>query len=131
MKKIFGTDIREKKEFSAEGDILKQKFCFDEEKHIWVYERVRADGKLIGYELVKGKKSKGKDGSPIYTYPSSEQFGDNGYFIPAQFADKDIPKYLLCLKYGRKEGERKWQEYGQNGEGLRQTFVNSIIPHLR
>lgn len=112
---IFRTDIREKKEFRFEGDTLKQKKCYDEEKQIWLYERVNHSGRLFGYELVKGVKHKNPDGSLIYLYPSSEQFGDYGYFISSQWADKDIPKYLLYLKYGRKEGARKWQEQCQKG----------------
>lgn len=119
--KVFRTDIRDKKEFSLEGDTLKQKYCYDEEKQIWVYERYNHNGRLYGYELVKGIKHKNPDGSLIYLYPSSEKFGDYGYFISAQFA-KDIPKYLLYLKYGRKEGERKWQQRGQIGDPLRQTL---------
>ena len=121
MKEIVSTDISEKKEFTFEGDTLKQKYCYDEEKHIWVYERYNRNGRLIGYELVKGKKKKNPGGSEVYIYPSSEEFGTRGYFISAQWADKDIPKYLLYLKYGRKEGEKIWQQSGQNLGTLRQT----------
>ena len=113
MGRYYCKDISEKKEFSFDGDTLKQKYCYDEEKHIYVYERYNHNGRMIGYELVKGVKYKNPDCSIVYVYTSSEQFGSSGYFISAQWADIDIPKYLLYLKYGRKEGEKIWQQRGQ------------------
>lgn len=107
---IIRKDISEEKEFSFGSDTLKQKYCYDEEKHIYVYERYNHNGRLFGYELVKGKKYKNNDGSIVYTYPSSSDFGTYGYFISSQWADSDIPKYLLYLKYGRKVGELKRSE---------------------
>ena len=97
MEKIFRKDISEKKEFSFDGDTLKQKYCYDEEKQIWVYERYNHSGRLIGYEVVKGIKHINPDGSLVFKYPSSEQFGKYGYFISARWAETDIPKYLAKL----------------------------------
>lgn len=95
--KIFSKDISEKKEFTFEGDTLKQKYCYDEDKHIYVYERYNHSGRLFGYELVRGVRRKQPNGEIVYVYPSSEQFGKYGYFISAQWADTDIPKYLAKL----------------------------------
>lgn len=98
MKEIFRTDISQKKEFKFEGDTLKQKECVDEEKRIYVYERYNHKGRLYGYEIVKGVKAKQPNGEIVYIYPSSEQFVRYGYFISAQWADKDIPKYIEKLR---------------------------------
>jgi len=98
MEKIFRTDISEKKEFSFEGDTLKQKECVDEENHIYVYERYNWKGRLYGYEVVKGVRKKQPSGDIVYVYPSSEQFGKYGYFISSQYAEKDIPVYVEKLK---------------------------------
>lgn len=81
MEKTFRKDISDKKEFTFDGDTLKQVKCYDDEKHIYIYGRYNKDGRLFGYEVVKGIKYKNPDGSIIHTYPSSEQFGRYGYFI--------------------------------------------------
>lgn len=97
MDNIYRIDISEKKEFTFDGDTLKQKYCYDEDKHIYVYERYNHRGRLFGYELVRGVRHKNPDGSIVYLYPCSEQFGTYGYFISAQFAETDIPKHLAKL----------------------------------
>lgn len=90
-------DIKEKKEFKFQCDTLKQLECSDVTKNIYVYERYNQSGRLFGYEVVKGVKHKNPDGSIVYSYPSSEQFGTYGYFISAQWKE-DIPKYVQALQ---------------------------------
>ena len=69
--KIFAKDIKEKPEFTFEGDILKR-LAANEENNTYLYGRYHPNGKLYGYELVNGVKHKQPDGNYVYTYPSSE-----------------------------------------------------------
>lgn len=91
--KFKATDIKDKKEFTFEGDTLKQSYCAVPDKNIWVYERYNHLGRLIGYEVVKGVKVKNPDGQVVYKYPSTEQFGQYGFFAH----EKDVPKYIQIL----------------------------------
>lgn len=92
------TDIRDKKEFVFEDDLLKQKECVDEENHIYVYERYYHKTDLMYiYEIVRGVRHKNPDGNIVYLYPSSEQFGSYGYTIPAKLKDR-IPVYVKMLQ---------------------------------
>lgn len=91
MKPIYAKDISEKKEFSFQGERLKQIRCANEEQHIYVYERYNRSGRLYAYEVVRGKKTKNPDGNIVYTYPTSEMFGSFGLFISAQH--KDNPRF--------------------------------------
>ena len=94
--KIFAKDIAEKKEFTFDGDRLVQKMCVDAEKKIYVYERYSGiSGRLMGYEVVNGKRYKQPDGSIIYRYPSSEEFGSNGFFVNRE---SDIDDCISRLK---------------------------------
>jgi len=84
MEKVFRTDISEKKEFIIYGDTLRMKECVDKEKRIYIFERLMNENnkeRLIAFEVVKGKKHKNPDGSIVYTYPSSEQFGYYGFTV--------------------------------------------------
>lgn len=105
MKVIYRTDIEDKKEFTFEGDTLKMDYCADPEKHIYVFKRFHND-RLIGYEVVKGRKHTNPDGNVIYLYPCSEEFGSNGYFVSAQWANskKGIAYYVneLATKGSKK-----------------------------
>ncbi len=94
--RVFSTDIKDKKRFTFEGDTLVQKECVDAEKHIYIYERYNSSGRLFGYEVVKGVKTKNPDGNYVYKYPSSEQFGQYGYFIAKKYADT-ISEYVNKL----------------------------------
>ena len=95
--KVFATDIKDKKKFSFQGDTLVLKECVDKEKHIYIYERYNHNGKLFGYEVVKGVKVKNPDGNYVFRYPSSEQFGTYGFFIAKKYAET-IPDYVARLK---------------------------------
>lgn len=81
MAKLFAKDILEKKEFKFGGDTLRLKECVSKEKHIYVFARYNEEDRLIAYEVVKGIKAVNPDGSIVYHYPSSEQFGHYGYTI--------------------------------------------------
>lgn len=73
--------IEERKEFTFCGDTLKQ--CeHNETTGLWLYERFSTKGRLVGYEVVKGKKHKNPDGTEVYTYPSTEEFGSYGLAYP-------------------------------------------------
>lgn len=91
MKPIYTKDISEKLEFKFGEDTLKQLYCANEEQHIYVYERYNHAGRLFAYEVVRGKKRKNPDGSIVYSYPSSEDFGSYGLFISHQH--KDNPRF--------------------------------------
>lgn len=96
MEQTTKTDISEQEEFNLEGDTLKLEKSFD--KKIYLYARYNNKGRLYGYELVKGVKTKNPDGNYVYRYPSSSQFGSYGFFIAERFAETDIPKYLAILQ---------------------------------
>lgn len=86
--KIGYTDIKDKIEFSFEGDILRRLESNDA-ANLYLYGRFdKGDGHLKGYELVRGVKHKQSDGSEVFTYPSTEQFGSKGWFLPAR-TDRD------------------------------------------
>ena len=103
MKQTTKTDISEQQEIKFEGDTLKLEKCLDKEKHTYLFARYNHNGRLYGYELVKGVKTKNPDGNYIYRYPSSSQFGTYGFFIAERFAETDIPRYLAKLqKRGQK-----------------------------
>lgn len=92
------TDINDRKEFVFEDDLLVQKECADEEHRIYVYERYYQKTDLMyAYEIVRGIKHKNPDGNIVYLYPSSEQFGKYGYFIPAKSKNR-IPEYVKMLQ---------------------------------
>lgn len=92
---IKATPIEERKEFNFGGDRLVQKECLDEENKIYVYERYNPDGRLYGYEVVRGVRRKYLD-EVVYSYPNSEQFGLYGYFISASHKE-DIPYFYKKL----------------------------------
>lgn len=79
--KINYTDIKEKKEFTYQGDTLKQ-IDYNPDTNRYVYGRFLQNGKLYGYEIVQSLKRKNPDGTIVYCYPSTEQFGKNGWFVP-------------------------------------------------
>ena len=81
MKDINATSIEDRKEFIFCGDTLKQ--CeHNETTGLWLYERYNPKGRLVGYEVVKGKKRKNPDGSEVLCYPSSDDFGSYGLAYP-------------------------------------------------
>lgn len=80
MAKYYSTPIQEQKVFTFNGDTLKQ--CeHNEATGLWLYERY-TNGRLMGYELVKGVKTKQPNGEVVQVYPSSERFGTYGWFYP-------------------------------------------------
>lgn len=87
MEQIYKTDLKTQKNFRKFGEDF-SKIWSDDEHHIYVFKRVKVynldDGKtkeVISYEVIKGVKAKNPDGTIVYAYPSSEQFGKNGYYI--------------------------------------------------
>lgn len=100
MKQPFLTDIKNKIEFNFDTDKLIQlEYC--EESGRYLYGRYfRKDcnpesvGKLMGYEIVQPVKRKQPDGTTVYTYPSTEQFGTYGWFLPKNTPRSKINEYL-------------------------------------
>lgn len=91
--KIFSTPIEEKKEFTFDGDTLKQ--CeHNTTTGLWLYERYYKDGRLKGYEVVMGVKTKQPDGTIVEVYPSSEQFGTKGLYYPSRTNRESLVKSL-------------------------------------
>lgn len=89
--KIFSTDIKDKKVFNFENTTLTM--IKDYGNNFYLYERKYTDsGRLLGYELVRGVKKKNPDGNIVYVYPSSEQFGKNGWFYPSSFTISQLDK---------------------------------------
>lgn len=83
MEQINYTDLKEQNSFRKFDEDF-SKIWSDDEHHIYVFKRVKKyeSGKdSISYEVIKGIKRKNPDGTIVYTYPSSEQFGKNGYYI--------------------------------------------------
>ena len=79
MNQVFATDIRYKRVFTRIGCTYYQVYA-DHARHIYVYDIIRnEDGEHRGYEVIKGLKHKNPDGGIVYTYPSDEQFGTNGF----------------------------------------------------
>ena len=72
MKKIFRTPISELKEFKREGYLTK----YVANDGLWYLFSIGG-----GYEIVRAVKRKQPDGSDVYCYPSSEQFGVSGWHI--------------------------------------------------
>lgn len=64
-------DIRTLKEFKKYGETFTQ--VKDYGNNVYLYERWR------GFELIKAVKRKNPDGSIVYTYPSSSEWGRYGF----------------------------------------------------
>ena len=100
MKEVFSKDIKERKEFVFQDTVLKQlEYC--EETGRYLYGRYwQKDctpdfvGKLMGYEIVKPVKHKNPDGNIVLVYPSTEQFGSYGWFLPANSKRTEIEDCL-------------------------------------
>ena len=78
---IFATDIRDKKEFKTEGHVLR--LVEDYGNNLYLYHRTgtSCDGNELdlGYELVIAVRHKNPDGSIIYRYPKSSEWGIYGF----------------------------------------------------
>ena len=84
MKEIYRKDISELKEFEKYGDVIRQIRHYPETGW-WLYDRGSH------YEVVRGKKHTNPDGSVVYVYPSSEDWGTYGYSVwKNKWADKMI-----------------------------------------
>lgn len=71
-------DIRTLKEFKKYGDTFKQVEDFGD--NIFLYSRENEDSKgVYVFELVRGVPLKNPDGSIVYTYPSSSEWGRYGF----------------------------------------------------
>ena len=101
MIKIINKDIKEIEKFEKFGDTF-TKIYADDEKHIYVFKRIRdyETKTAISYEVVKGRKVKNPDGSIVYRYPISEEFGMYGYYIfgTEDYCKKRINYRIKCFK---------------------------------
>lgn len=98
MEAIIRKDISQETEFTFHGDTIKLERCLDYDKHIYLFSRHNSKGRRIGYEIVRGVKTKGEDGNTVYAYPSTSQFGQYGYYITERYSETEIPKYLRKLQ---------------------------------
>lgn len=69
MKQIFKNDISERQTFKMFGETFTL-IARNIEHNTYLYKRSGG-----GYEIVKPVKRKNPDGTTVYVYPSSEQFG--------------------------------------------------------
>ena len=72
MKEIFSAPISELKEFKRGGYITK----YVANDGLWYLFSTEG-----GYKIVRAVKHEQPDGSEVYCYPSSEQFGESGWYI--------------------------------------------------
>ena len=96
MRKIEYTDLKNLNDFEKYGDKF-TKIYADDENHIYIYKRVSRYG-VAAFELVKGVKAKNPDGSIVYRYPSSEQFGISGWYIMDNDRARDRISWLMKNK---------------------------------
>jgi hypothetical protein len=85
MKEIWKTPIEEKKEFTICNGTRLLKFVRKQDDGMYVYAKFIKDGnefRQIGWEVVKPVKGKQPDGSTVFLYPCSEQFGKYGWDLP-------------------------------------------------
>lgn len=104
--KIQCREIRDQKEFKFQGDILIQYKDYGD--GFWLYKRFTCK-RHTGWELVRGMKFKKDDGTYGMKYPSSEQFGPYGRFLPPRTKEESIDRmhdiWVECLHDGRKLDE--------------------------
>lgn len=89
---IIATDIKDKKEFTFQGDKLVQYKSYGD--GWWLYKRYNhySNFNFMGWELVKGVRRKQPNGEIVYIYPSSEQFGTYGLFLPQRYTEEECDK---------------------------------------
>lgn len=79
--KIFATSIKDRKEFNRAGYHYT---CVraDDRQHIYLYQMTNDTPRTTElYELVQAVKDKNPDGSIVYRYPKSEEWGAYGWTI--------------------------------------------------
>lgn len=97
MKEIFIKDISELKEFDKFGDEFKVVEEFG--NHIYLYKRVFGPSRSFWcYELVKGKKHKNPDKEVVYSYPSSDLWGQYGFTLYSNTSREKIEDLVGKLK---------------------------------
>lgn len=91
-------NIEKLETFVKFGEIF-TKVWADDQKHVYVFKRQKNGGTYMGFEVVRGHKFTNPDGSVVYAYPSSEEFGKNGYYINGRMKDykERIQKYIEKL----------------------------------
>lgn len=89
---FFKDDIKDRLEFKKDGDILRQFKSYGD--GWWLYKRFNqySNFNFMGWELVKGVRHKNPDGEIVFVYPSSEQFGMYGFFLPQRYTELDCDK---------------------------------------
>lgn len=85
--------------FQKFGDKF-EKIYADDVRHIYIFQRTNIETGVIYYETIKAQKNTYPDGTVIYSYPSSEKFGQLGYCTNAKRPDleKRIKMYIEKLK---------------------------------
>ena len=97
-KEIVRTSIKDKKEFTFDGSLLRfEAYNPDTNKYLysrWFGKDSPGYGRQMGWEVVIPVKRKQPDGSIIECYPSSEQFGRYGWFYPPRYSKEDMIESL-------------------------------------
>lgn len=83
-----------KKEFTFDGTRLYQlEYC--EKTGRYLYKRVMMnDGRTLGFEIITPRKYNNPDGTIVYVYPSTAEFGYAGWFLPPNAPRTQIDYYL-------------------------------------
>ena len=100
MGKAVSKDICQKMTFRRSGYDYNN-IVFDAEHHCGIWEMTKViDGKtkFMGYEVVKGKKTKNPDDSIVYRYPCDEEFGVYGFYNYSLDRCKKILDSWLVVK---------------------------------
>ena len=99
MEKITRKDIKEINSFNKFGDNF-TKVWSDDAQHIYVFKRTNKQYMSGQFEVVKGKKYTNPDMSVVWVYPSSAEFGENGYCINGARKDykERIKMYIEKLR---------------------------------
>lgn len=86
--KVFAKDILEIDDFYKYGDHFRKVASYPD-RNVFVFERNTCT------EVVKGKRHVNPDGSEVFTYPSSEDFGRLGYCITNYRCKDKIIEWLV------------------------------------
>lgn len=75
-----------------------------EETGLYLFGRYdKEDGRLMSWELVKGRKDKQPDGSIVLTYPRTSDWGTYGWTYPSRTKEETLRKALrIADKKARK-----------------------------
>lgn len=89
-RQIILKDVKEIDNFTKYGEKFSKVFA-DDEKHIYVFKRESKNG-VISWEIFKSYAKKNPDGSIVYYYPSSNDFGCNAFYVGGAYSNIAMSK---------------------------------------